>query len=611
MKFFNNLNRRKEFVKIFLLDQNEKVENVLTGTAISGSINVNGDSNVRRVGNLTLLLQQFDMQLIEEYLRLDKKIKILKGVENKKELIDWYNLGIYVLTEVSVNSTIEGLTLDLSFSDKMCLLNGDCGGTLPASVTFHEYVQLNEKGEKKVEKQKIFDIIQSLVIFYGGERIENVIINDIPDTIKNVMRYTGTGELYFNTLTRNFSLADSSIINNENYKVFQAGENVGYTMTDFVYPKELISSIGDTVASILDQVVELLGNYEYFYDINGRFVFQEKRNYLNTSYQVSITKENNNEVTSSTNYRVDFSSEMKSSFTFSTEKGHIVSLSKSPNICNIKNDYHLWGKKNKENEDLTIHYHLLIKEKPTITSWDVWFDENNKINLPDNTTDITKIVHYEPLDWRAELYLQGLYKLQRGERLDSLYQEIVDNFPDIYNFKDRKFKTDLLKHPTELSYFIDFLDPVGEIGKYSVDSVGYKTLSIYDDTINAIYELEIPDIVLINMDSQSQETEIQECIKKGNHYSNVEGSVYSNFSLGSVINTAQDKMRELLYQYTRYNERISIEILPCYELEPNTRITIIDRTTQTGKDYILESFSIPLEYDNTMSLSCQEAIERI
>jgi len=44
-------------------------------------------------------------------------------------------------------------------------------------------------------------------------------------------------------------------------------------MTDFTYPGELILNAGETVVSLLDKVVKVLGNYEYYYDINGNFIF--------------------------------------------------------------------------------------------------------------------------------------------------------------------------------------------------------------------------------------------------------------------------------------------------------------------------------------------------
>jgi len=34
-----------------------------------------------------------------------------------------------------------------------------------------------------------------------------------------------------------------------------------------------VANVGDTVTSILDKLVKMLGDYEYFYDLEGRFVF--------------------------------------------------------------------------------------------------------------------------------------------------------------------------------------------------------------------------------------------------------------------------------------------------------------------------------------------------
>ena len=51
------------------------------------------------------------------------------------------------------------------------------------------------------------------------------------------------------------------------------GETAGYRQTDLVYPGELISNIGETLISILDKIVNMLGDFEYFYDIDGKFIF--------------------------------------------------------------------------------------------------------------------------------------------------------------------------------------------------------------------------------------------------------------------------------------------------------------------------------------------------
>jgi hypothetical protein len=35
----------------------------------------------------------------------------------------------------------------------------------------------------------------------------------------------------------------------------------------------LIANSGDTVTSVLDKIKNMLGEFEYFYDIDGRFIF--------------------------------------------------------------------------------------------------------------------------------------------------------------------------------------------------------------------------------------------------------------------------------------------------------------------------------------------------
>jgi hypothetical protein len=43
----------------------------------------------------------------------------------------------------------------------------------------------------------------------------------------------------------------------------------------------LAINAGDTVVTMLDKLVNTLGNYEYFFDVNGVFHFREIKNYLN------------------------------------------------------------------------------------------------------------------------------------------------------------------------------------------------------------------------------------------------------------------------------------------------------------------------------------------
>jgi hypothetical protein len=40
-----------------------------------------------------------------------------------------------------------------------------------------------------------------------------------------------------------------------------------------VYNQDLTGNAGESLTSILDKIKNFLGPYEYFYDLDGRFVF--------------------------------------------------------------------------------------------------------------------------------------------------------------------------------------------------------------------------------------------------------------------------------------------------------------------------------------------------
>jgi hypothetical protein len=55
--------------------------------------------------------------------------------------------------------------------------------------------------------------------------------------------------------------------------VVSYGDTAGYKRTTLTYPGDLIVNAGSPVSQALDAIVKMLGEFEYFYDIYGRFVF--------------------------------------------------------------------------------------------------------------------------------------------------------------------------------------------------------------------------------------------------------------------------------------------------------------------------------------------------
>ena len=63
----------------------------------------------------------------------------------------------------------------------------------------------------------------------------------------------------------------------------------GYRITDLIYPDDLIANIGENLTNMLDKIKNLLGDFEYFYDVDGKFIFQRKKTvWINTSGRNTI-----------------------------------------------------------------------------------------------------------------------------------------------------------------------------------------------------------------------------------------------------------------------------------------------------------------------------------
>jgi hypothetical protein len=90
---------------------------------------------------------------------------------------------------------------------------------------------------------------------------------------------------YFELLTESFIENEQSnyIIFDEDeentpYRVVKInpGDTAGYRKTDLVYDGDLIANVGESITSVLDKIKTMLTEFEYFYNVNGQFVFQKK-----------------------------------------------------------------------------------------------------------------------------------------------------------------------------------------------------------------------------------------------------------------------------------------------------------------------------------------------
>ena len=82
----------------------------------------------------------------------------------------------------------------------------------------------------------------------------------------------------YNPNTQKFLIVDkdgNTYLSDKNYSLakIEYGDTPGYFLTDLTYAGELIGKAGETLTSVLDKIKNMLSNFEYYYDINGKFIF--------------------------------------------------------------------------------------------------------------------------------------------------------------------------------------------------------------------------------------------------------------------------------------------------------------------------------------------------
>ena len=656
LKKMDEMPLKEQFVKIIILDFLENPITEIQGKVTSGSINLNGSSAVRRTANLSMVADDAnnDITSVNNLLSINKKIKLEIGFTNmtsdyQQYPIIWFPLGVYVIITPSITHNNTGINISLQLKDKMCLLNGDCGGTLPASITFHETSYEDDKGNTIIERIKIYNLIQELVNHWGKEQLGKIIISDIDTRIKKVMKWKGSTPLYMGTITSGNEVQYDVTTNLETakeqwgtaFKTYETQQDVGYIYTDFVYTDNLIGNAGDSVCTILDKIKNYLGNYEYFYDIDGNFVFQEIKNYLNTS-KATVDIQN----LSNSDYLTDFSNG-KSVYTFDGSKLN-TSFTMNPQYNMIKNDYIVWGiKTTSDKTKIPIRYHLAIDKKPQVgNTYTVYLYEDDgiikakKLIEYDNLNDFPpkgtyglyyldkttqkvytwingyieqtkgKIKTIVTKDWRTELYLAGTNASNLGLDSNDYYSELQNEWPKLYDLEKQEFKESVLNDPTSISYFLDFIDSTAAISELSINNIGKRSKVISNNDINCIFASKIPNLVLIEKGQEDTAERVQECQAAGQDFIQVSSTIYAQLSGGGQSYPAYSQVRDLLYQYTNYNESISMSAIPVYYLEPNTRITVRDDSSKIYGDYVIKTITLPLDISGTMNIQAIKALER-
>lgn len=618
------------YAKIVTYSFDEKPLSSIEGRVSGGSIQANGASAVRRTLSLSMVAKPeiANIENFDNEIAINKKVKIYIGrlVENE---IMWFNCGFYVISNASVNQSTSGWTISISGKDKMALLDGTAGGTLPTAVTFHEIFEDLGDGNYKIDYPTIYQIIQEAVNHYGEIPLHDIIINDLEKVAKVLIKYIGGKPIYFAENYASFAYAEDAV----HIQKYTYGQDVGYEFTAFTYPGELVLAAGATVVNLLEKICQILGNYEYFFDLDGRFIFQEKKNYLNTVSPIAYLVPQDY----IQSYSTEAAYEIKDSDT-------LVSLTRSPRYEDIKNDFVVWGK---NTSGVDIHYRLVIDEKPVLNKckkymWSVVNDMGDVINYLYTDTN-TKPAEAKELvaspceEWREEIYRNALERQVQAQSTEPYDAEMLAFWRLLYNPDNKDWvyanypeynhwNPSVREDPASLIFWIDFIDTTSEVGKYAVSQIGRRMKVVNNDSIKILFTKQIPPIVFIPdyqevadlleieyADAEDAAEKVREycAANETNYFFQLSPQVESSFVNSSTGSSAFDEIRNLLYQYLVYNTTISISCLPRYWYEPNNMIYLENRENGIQGNYVITQYSLPLTYNGTMSITMTQALTRV
>lgn len=235
-------------LNIEVLDSNQKIIDILNCGISSGSMSINGESDVRRTANFVVQPTLKEKIKITEnsLLWLNKDIRMSVGLYNPRtRQYKYYPLGYYVYTDTSgsYNATTNNLTINCA--DFMKKLDGTKNGQLGSLIiSFPAYKENEETGEVieyNIIRNAVIEILEKLA------RITNHRIDDIGE-YKALPDYNDAWAQY-------------------------REENI--TWNTIPFDQEF--SAGCSVLSILTAFRDLYPNYEMFFDMEtNAFICQLK-----------------------------------------------------------------------------------------------------------------------------------------------------------------------------------------------------------------------------------------------------------------------------------------------------------------------------------------------
>lgn len=454
------------------------------------------------------------------------------------------------------------------------------------------------------------------------------------------------------------------------YDIFFKTDVIGYCWSDFIYTgsKEgLIAQPGDTITSVLDKLVSYLDNTEYFYDVYGNFIFRQKTNNLNITESNDLSNLINNYDFSIGSLDISLNENNNIAYSFNDDV-ILTAISMNPNIQNIKNDFIVWGQKTESK--LPICYQVCIDDMPTIPAnitYEVFYYTDNdtglrKAGIPHKyssqeemesiaypvegefyTPGDGKIYTYDPdtktfalvesatelktistssmKEWQTYVYYRDLAFAHDGQETSYYYTRLINEWPKVFDLEANTFKDSFLKDNSNSDFYLELISGAA-VSKYNIKNIGRRTYVYKSDKINCLFEpADIPDYVFINVDDYYNKNNIVANDNYQQAINNIkaQNSNYAIFDVNTkwLQQTIQEgwrsayaAIRDLLYQYTNYNETVQLTSLPIYYMDANCQVILkLDKYNIKGT-YWVKSVSIPFDSNGTMNITTTKLLQK-
>lgn len=231
-----NQHSQTRYSMLRVINREKNTVCTITGYYISGGVEIDETSNIRRTANVTMTVFNDDLTNLA-YLYMNYYIRLYEGIEDNDTMrVTWYLQGTFIINQSSIKFNKDTKTLSFTLSDLMTDLTGDRAGVLHAFSS----------------------------IAKNSQRIDTV--------MKNVLKICGVEDYDITPICvtrKSFNWWDEK-----------------QSEKDFLVPYDLEFSTGVTAYDILDKLVNLYPNWEMFFDLDGKFICQRRVTEEDNSYVV-------------------------------------------------------------------------------------------------------------------------------------------------------------------------------------------------------------------------------------------------------------------------------------------------------------------------------------